>query len=500
MKSRTKIAALVGTGVVGCALLPFLVDVAPASSATIAQDAPARPTVSSFAASPTTLTASGGPVALSADITNATECEFSSRPALAGLPATVPCSNGPVNQTVTIPAITGRNPKTYTFSLAVTGTVTVKAPAVKVTQTLPPTPPVTYWGKFTSDDLSSPKEALPLAMPLPGTVVQVASNANAGYALLSNGTVYAWGWGDKGELGDGTTTSSFDSPVQVQFPAGVTIASLPTDALPYQGALAIDTNGNAWGWGLNAAGYLCLGNKVMQTVPVELPFTNVTTATGQAYHTTFDASGTVYSCGAGGAYGALGDGNLHSSSTPVAVVGLPAGQQVVALVSSWSNTGALLASGAYYDWGYNAGGQLGDGSTAPSYDAGPVSLPAPIVQLTLGGSDATNGQTIALLANGAMYAWGTDQDGQLGDGIGPNQLSPVLVAPPAGVTFKAVASGGSTTFGISTTGELYSWGSAAAGLLGAGKQAVAPGPYMVEPGVTQLSPTAQTVIALAAGS
>ena len=103
--------------------------VAPAAS----QAAGSGPTVANFAATPTSLTASGGSVSLSADVTNATSCAFSSAPALSGLPATVPCTSGTVTENVTVPAITTHAAKTYFFHLAVTGTSTINAKAVTVT-------------------------------------------------------------------------------------------------------------------------------------------------------------------------------------------------------------------------------------------------------------------------------------------------------------------------------------------------------------------------------
>ena len=110
--------------------------VAPAAS----QAAGSGPTVANFAATPTSLTASGGSVSLSADVTNATSCAFSSAPVLSGLPATVPCTSGTVTENVTVPAITTHAAKTYFFHLAVTGTSTINAKAVTVTEAgVPPT-------------------------------------------------------------------------------------------------------------------------------------------------------------------------------------------------------------------------------------------------------------------------------------------------------------------------------------------------------------------------
>ncbi len=113
---------------------------------TTAQAASPNPTVSNFAAAPTSLGASGGSVTLSAQVTNATSCAFSSTPALSGLPVTVPCSSGTVSQGITVPANTTHVAKTYHFHLAVSGvagTTTANAKAVTVTEAgLPPNPTV----------------------------------------------------------------------------------------------------------------------------------------------------------------------------------------------------------------------------------------------------------------------------------------------------------------------------------------------------------------------
>ncbi len=142
-----------------------------------------------------------------------------------------------------------------------------------------------HWGEFFGDQSSS-AEALTVPTPigLPGSIEQIATSNSTDYALLTNGTVYAWGEGQEGQLGDGGDTDSLATPVKVNFPSGVTITSLATDAMPIDTALAIDSNGHAWGWGSDSFGQLCLDNHQEYLDPVELPFTDVTAVSGAFDH------------------------------------------------------------------------------------------------------------------------------------------------------------------------------------------------------------------------
>jgi alpha-tubulin suppressor-like RCC1 family protein len=352
---------------------------------------------------------------------------------------------------------------------------------------------VTHWGAFfggdTHDQLLSPT-----AISLPGRVVTVASSNSDEYALLANGSVYAWGLGSEGELGNGGTVDSLTVPVRVAFPAGVKIATLPTDVMPYDTALAIDTTGQAWGWGYNEAGELCLGNTASQLVPTRLPFVNVTAIAGAGGHASYESNGVLLACG-GNAGGVLGDGSTVSSTTPVTVKALN-GRKVRALVSSFDNSGALLADGEYFDWGYDAQGQLGDGELGMN-SAIPVEvkLPFPVKQVVQGGSFTNNGQTLVMLSDGSLRAWGNDESGQLGDQGTLNQPSPIVFDPPVGVTYKLLATGGGTSYAVSTVGNLYSWGSGGSGQIGNGGTATEFTPQLIGAGVGQISSTANNVVA-----
>jgi alpha-tubulin suppressor-like RCC1 family protein len=326
---------------------------------------------------------------------------------------------------------------------------------------------------------------------IPGRVVQIATSNSDGYARTSTGAVYGWGVNSYGELGDGQLTPYETKAFKVEFPAGVTITSL-ANPMPFDGALAIDSTGHAWGWGLNAADDLCLSG-LIEKQPQQLPLSDVTLATGARTHALVDSHGTVYACGSGDA-GELGNGSTASASTPTPVVGLPNGVRVTALTSSWEGSGALFGNGEYYNWGYNASGQLGNGTTTNSAVPVKVALPNSVTQVFQGGSGAKNGQTIAILRNRAVWTWGSNDRGQLGIGSRTDSDVPVQVHVPKHVTFVKVSSGGFATYAIDQTGGLWAWGDNRSGQLGTGSApALATLPVKVGIDLTQVSSTAQNV-------
>jgi alpha-tubulin suppressor-like RCC1 family protein len=173
---------------------------------------------------------------------------------------------------------------------------------------------------------------------------------------------------------------------------------------------------------------------------------------------------------------------------------LPSGAKVTALTSSWEGSGALLANGDYYNWGYNAAGQLGNSTTANSALPIEVDLAGPVRQVFQGGSGPKNGQTIAILRDGVTWTWGDNDRGQLGTGTLTSSEVPVKVHVPQGVAFVGVSSGGYASYGIDSTGRLWAWGDNRSGQLGTGSdQPFATLPVDVGIHLTEVSSTAQNV-------
>jgi alpha-tubulin suppressor-like RCC1 family protein len=328
------------------------------------------------------------------------------------------------------------------------------------------------------------------------TIVQITTSNSDTYALTSTGTVWAWGAGGQGELGDGTKDKFVSRPVQVQFPPGVTIESLASP-MPYDTALAIDSQGNVWGWGDDQQSELCLSSYGELLWPTQLPLSDVTLASGAGGHALFDSRGRVYGCGVNN-YGELGNATTTASPTPTAVVGLPYGP-VEALASSWEGSGALMGDGSYYDWGYNKDDQLGDGGSPFIPLPVLVRLPTTVAQVSQGGSDETNGQTVALLSDGSVWSWGSGRSGQLGNGSTDKASPPVQVSVPTGVTFTQVDSGGATCYAIDSSGNAWAWGDNNVGQLGTGGTTSTSTPVSLGVVLSQVSSTATNVAGLQDG-
>ncbi|WP_224367439.1 RCC1 domain-containing protein [Hyalangium versicolor] len=280
-----------------------------------------------------------------------------------------------------------------------------------------------------------------------------AGNAHS-LALRTDGSVWAWGLNDKGQLGNGTLNKS-NMPLRV-----VGLPAIKAIAAGRSHSLALGMDGTVWAWGLNDKGQLGDGTKTTRLVPVPvtIPGGAVTIAGGLYHSLAIAADGSVYAWG-NNAYGQLGDGTTTERLTPVRI-NLPGSVQAVS--AGWFHSMALGTDGRVWTWGLNTNGQIGNGSsTGNRLTPYQVTLVLPATAIAAGAN-----HSLALLSNQSAVGWGQNTAGQLGNGTTTTALVPVPVGLAVAVT--AISTGGNSSLAIDSTGAAWAWGQNDKGQLGDG--------------------------------
>jgi alpha-tubulin suppressor-like RCC1 family protein len=291
------------------------------------------------------------------------------------------------------------------------------------------------WGYNGDGELANGKTSNSSAPVTIGSlkVTSVALGGDFICASLQDGTVDCWGTNGDGQLGNNGTANS-PTPVKV---SGITGASAVTAGSGH--ACALLSGGGISCWGFNAEGQLGNGSMSLDSpVPVAVGglFAAVTTVQSGGNHTcalepTVEAPGRqpnpLVVCWGTDSFGELGDGTTNNSASPVSTqpeifdtMGLTSGYGL-ALGSDHS---CAMLPGQVECWGYNEDGELGNGTIVNTPLAGPQAVPGLTTAATI---SAGASHTCALLANGTMTCWGSNDHGQLGNGTTTNAPSPTAV-------------------------------------------------------------------------
>jgi len=351
------------------------------------------------------------------------------------------------------------------------------------------------WGDNASGELGigTLKDSdVPVAVTGLAGVTALAGGDGFSLALLSDGTVDAWGDNNLGELGQGTDSGPDTCPSD---PIGPACSTTPTPVPGLNGVkaiaamdltgLALMSNGTVKSWGDNIDGELgdgvgtkgpemCGDGWQCSMTPVKVKgLAHVKAIAGGGISAlALLSKGTVKAWGDNSA-GELGNGSSRGpkkcegapcATRPVTVKGLT---DVTAIAVGGLFSLALLSDGTVMAWGLNSMGQVGNGTTAPDEGCVCVDRPAAVSDLT--GVEAIAGGTddgLALLTTGTVEEWGSNDDGQFGNGntTGSDMPEPAFSGEGG---FSAVAAGDDLSAGVRDSGVVGA-GNGLAGQLGNG--------------------------------
>ena len=347
------------------------------------------------------------------------------------------------------------------------------------------------------------------------------------YAITAGGALYAWGWNEYGQLGLGSAGGTHLTPALVSATGWSDLAPGPLDCL------GIKDDGSLWAWGYNADGQLGLpADYDYHTSPVHIgSATSWTDVACGAYHTVAVTSDDSFAACGANQYGQIGlgfplyrcspeqlgtvggwaqvdaglshaggvrdDGTLWMwGSNGWGELGFPGAANAPTQVGTdtdWKAvscgaftdgdfTAAVKTGGTLWAWGANSAGQLGLGDT--TLREVPVQVGTDSDWTTVACSDGVGDRgrqlygdpftiddhTLALKADGSLWAWGANDYGQLGLGVADTVLrkTPRQVGPDS--DWAAIFSGDDYSAALKTDGTLWVWGRNQSGQLGLGRR------------------------------
>ncbi len=336
-------------------------------------------------------------------------------------------------------------------------------------------------GDGTTADTSAPVRILV------DQVVDIAGGAQHALALDAAGDVWVWGLNGFGQLGrgfQGAFTQPFPVPERVPGPSNV--VDIAAGDLH---SLAVTAAGRVWVWGYNAHAQAGIGETTAANTgllsAVELDLEGVEEVEGgDVFSLALTSDGDLYAWG-NGARGSIGQNRAAQALVPtrvardVSAVSAGEGHTIVLAPSR----GALTLSAA----GRNRSAQLGDGTRTDSDVLVDASQGLALQRVSAG---ATHG--LGVDAGGRVWAWGSNEGGQLGV-LGGDAPDPLMVEVPLGPGQRMVdvAAGARHSLALRSDGAVFSWGTGLQGQLGTGSLAVSPLPVLV--------PSLDPVVGIAAG-
>ena len=287
-------------------------------------------------------------------------------------------------------------------------------------------------------------------------ITAIAAGAYHSLFLQSDGSLWAMGNNNFGQLGDGTTDND---NYNTNFPEQIVASNVTAIAAGVFHSLFLKSDGSLWAMGYNGDGQLGDGTYNQINLPEQIVASNVTAIAAGRFHSLFlKSDGSLWAMGYN-ASGQLGDGTYNQINLPEQIVA----SNVTAIAAGWTHSLFLKSDGSLWAMGYNGFGQLGDGTYNQTNQ--PEQIVATNVTAIAGGYN----HSLFLKSDGSLWAMGNNYFGQLGDGTTDNDnyntnWPEQIVA--SNVT--AIAGGGSHSLFLQSDGSLWAMGNNYFGQLGDG--------------------------------
>jgi len=295
----------------------------------------------------------------------------------------------------------------------------------------------------------------------------------------SSGSLWCWGRDDDYEDGQGNTTQ-YTSPVQVGTDTTWSVVSVANaNSATTNDVCGID-NGKLYCWGLNNHGEDGQSSTSEITTPTQVGSDTTWTAVSQSGRDACGIDNGKMYCWGRDTHQEDGQGNTTQYTTPQQVSSATNWIYVSQGVYDTCGIQGSGGSGSLWCWGYNSGGELGQGDTTlrgtPTQIGSATNWTA--ISIYNGGS---TGADACGIAGGALYCWGINTDGELG--LGPGNTTQYKTPQQVGTdtTWTAISMGNANACGIDN-GKLYCWGNNASGQLGVGNTTQYTTPQLVSVG------------------
>ncbi len=335
-------------------------------------------------------------------------------------------------------------------------------------------------GNGNNSSANTPQEITTSGALIGKFVTTVSSGNSHSLALASDGTVYAWGQNNYGQLGNGNTGTNSNVPVAVSTSGVLSGKIIVAIAAGYGFSLALASDGTVYAWGQNNYGQLGYSNTGTDSnIPVAVTTTGSLSGKTVAaidcgnYHVIVRASDNSLHTWGLNDKGQLGNGNMGTDSdVPVAITtsGALNGKTITAITAGSFCTYALASDGTVYASGRNIEGELGNGDNTNSDIPVAVSTTGVLSGKTIIKINAGFGHALALSSDSTVYSWGYNVAGELGNGnTGTDSNVPVTVTASgelSGKKISAISAGESYSLALASNGLVYSWGRNTNGQLG----------------------------------